>query len=815
MKNKIFSKYEFSKRYSLRKLSIGIFSIAVGLFSIGAVDGVQFIINPDYGVVHAACNDNGPSYFLNHYDEYETVYEADETLAKGEHKVARETTEGRQFLIEKKGCSNNEPFTALGDDELYHKPYEVIANKTNIAKEYYLKYLENLKKGVAETEEDKNEEARLLDKYINSPGEFFFETRTRKKVLLNKDENTTKPIHNEDGSVTIPSHSVSKKYKNYEDLFHEYYLHEIDENYVNAGDPYNYNSVSKEKYNKYVKDSFKLVKVGNVERIPISTTTIETNYVENNNLDYGVRNTTNQGREGLRENVVTYEVDRNTGDLKNPTTVENTIPMEKKIVEVGTKEKVVYSKKGNDVIKTTTTYGLNTTTGEVTPHDNEEVIKVGEVKDKVEYLKVGNDIVKRTTTHAVNSDNGDITSKVTDETIKVGALEDKVETEIINRTTKYKPDETLDYGKTETEDIGSDGSKTIVITYRVNSENGEVIESRSEPTIKQSKNKIIRVGTKPTIVIIERDNKQIKQITTYELNEDTGELKSNTKEEVIGDIKPITSKGEEKPLTQEIPEYTNPISTNSPIDDNGNLILPPVLDKPEFNRGVNSIEPPVEENLEYTGTLLTNTPIDENGNSILPPIVEKPEFNGGVNPADSLVVENPEYTGPLSTNTPVDDNGNLILPPVLDKPEFNRGVNSIEPPVEEKPEYKESVSINTPVDENGNQILPPVVDELPEFNGGVNPVNAPVTEKPEYNESANSLNVSNDNVNPINEIPEYAESLNDSTRNNQTLNNTENPKNEIKKERELPNTNSTSILTTLVSSIIGTLGLGYKSKRRK
>ena len=733
MKNKIFSKYEFSKRYSLRKLSIGIFSIAVGLFSIGAVDGVQFIINPDYGVVHAACNSNGPSYFLNHYDEYETVYEADETLAKGEHKVARETTEGRQlFLIEKKGCSNNEPFTALGDDELYHKPYEVIANKTNIAKEYYLKYLENLKKGVAETEEDKNEEARLWDKYINSPGEFFFETRTRKKVLLNKDENTTKPIHNEDGSVTIPSHSVSKKYKNYEDLFHEYYLHEIDENYVNADDPYNYNSVSKEKYNKYVKDSFKLVKVGNVERIPISTT-IETNYVENNNLDYGVRNTTNQGREGLRENVVTYEVDRNTGDLKNPTTVENTIPMEKKIVEVGTKEKVVYSKKGNDVIKTTTTYGLNTTTGEVTPHDNEEVIKVGEVKDKVEYLKVGNDIVKRTTTHAVNSDNGDITSKVTDETIKVGALEDKVETEIINRTTKYKPDETLDYGKTETEDIGSDGSKTIVITYRVNSENGEVIESRSEPTIKQSKNKIIRVGTKPTIVIIERDNKQIKQITTYELNEDTGELKSNTKEEVIGDIKPITSKGEEKPLTQEIPEYTNPISTNSPIDDNGNLILPPVLDKPEFNRGVNSIEPPVEENLEYTGTLLTNTPIDENGNSILPPIVEKPEFNGGV--------------------------------------------NSIEPPIEEKPEYTSPLSTNTPVNENENPILPSVIEDLPE-----------------YKKSTSEIS--------------------DLVISNKDGNNPETTKEGNKKEKELPNTNSTSVIVGFISSLIGTLGLGYKSKRK-
>ena len=35
------------------------------------------------------------------------------------------------------------------------------------------------------------------------------------------------------------------------------------------------------------------------------------------------------------------------------------------------------------------------------------------------------------------------------------------------------------------------------------------------------------------------------------------------------------------------------------------------------------------------------------------------------------------------------------------------------------------------------------------------------------------------------------------------------------KDKELPNTNSTSVITGFVSSLIGTLGLGYKSKRRK
>ena len=121
-------------------------------------------------------------------------------------------------------------------------------------------------------------------------------------------------------------------------------------------------------------------------------------------------------------------------------------------------------------------------------------------------------------------------------------------------------------------------------------------------------------------------------------------------------------------------------------------------------------------------------------------------------------------------------------------PEFNGSVNSTEPPVENKPEYKEPISTNTPVDDNGNLILPPVVNDLPEFNGNIN-----------HTETL------------VNEVSENTVPSNNS-KNAEKLKST---KEEIKKERELPNTNSTSILTTLVSSVIGTLSLGYKSKRRK
>ena len=557
-------------------------------------------------IAYAACNFQD-YYFLNHYDEYETVYEADGTLAKGEHKVAREVSEGRQlFQIVPINCSYA-PYTALGDDELFHKPYEVITNKSNVAKEYELKTLDNVKKD-HRTEEDDKEEAKLWDRYMNSPGEFFFETRTRKKVLLNKDENVTEPINNEDGSITIPSHSVSKKYKNGKDEMKEFSIGTIDENYLNKEHTYDDNVYIRNTYNKYVKDYFKLVKVGNVERIPISTTTIETDYVANNTLDYGVRNTTNQGKEGLRENVVTYEVDRNTGDLKNPTTVENTIPMEKNIIEVGTKEKVVYSKKGNDVIKTTTTYELNTTTGEVTPHDNEEVIKTGEVKDKVEYLKVNNDVVKRTTTYKVNPENGEVTSEVKDEVIKSDEVKDKIEylkvnNDVVKRTT----------------------------TYKVNPENGEVTP--------EVKDEIIKTGeVKDKVEYLKVGNDVVKRTTTYKVNPENGEITSEVKDEIVKteQHKVENSKGTEHPLKQdELPELKVAI-----IKDKDNNILD-VIKENEEPKNIQGYVNTNKSEIDNEGhkVYIYEKIVETSNGTENPPVVNLPEFTGGVNATDAPVVE--------------------------------------------------------------------------------------------------------------------------------------------------------------------------------
>ena len=218
--------------------------------------------------------------------------------------------------------------------------------------------------------------------------------------------------------------------------------------------------------------------------------------------------------------------------------------------------------------------------------------------------------------------------------------------------------------------------------------------------------------------------------------------------------------------TNEVPGYTDPIGSTG-VDENGNLIEPPVVEAPEYSGGVNG-EPETQlESPEFTGGVnppeaptnevpayadpIGSTGVDGDGNLIDPPVVEAPEFNGGVNgepetqpevpeftggvtPPEAPTNEVPAYTDPIGS-TGVDENGNLIDPPVVEAPEFNGGVNGEpetqpevpeftggvtppEAPTNEVPEYTDPIG-STGVDENGNLIDPPVV-ETPEYSGGVN-----------------------------------------------------------------------------------------------
>ena len=165
-------------------------------------------------------------------------------------------------------------------------------------------------------------------------------------------------------------------------------------------------------------------------------------------------------------------------------------------------------------------------------------------------------------------------------------------------------------------------------------------------------------------------------------------------------------------------EVTVPITVKD-SDANGTPETQP--EAPDFTGGVNTPDAPTNEIPDYTDPI-GSTGVDENGNLIVPPIVEAPDFTGGVNAPDAPISEVPEYTDPIGS-TGVDENGNLIIPPSVDIPEFMGGTSTPDAPTHEFSEFNGNIAINGElpepaqlpkvkliitkwVDENGNELKP-------------------------------------------------------------------------------------------------------------
>ena len=165
-------------------------------------------------------------------------------------------------------------------------------------------------------------------------------------------------------------------------------------------------------------------------------------------------------------------------------------------------------------------------------------------------------------------------------------------------------------------------------------------------------------------------------------------------------------------------EVTVPITVKD-SDANGTPETQP--EAPDFTGGVNTPDAPTNEIPDYTDPI-GSTGVDENGNLIVPPIVEAPDFTGGVNAPDAPISEVPEYTDPIGS-TGVDGNGNLIIPPSVDIPEFMGGTSTPDAPTHEFSEFNGNIAINGElpepaqlpkvkliitkwVDENGNELKP-------------------------------------------------------------------------------------------------------------
>ena len=189
------------------------------------------------------------------------------------------------------------------------------------------------------------------------------------------------------------------------------------------------------------------------------------------------------------------------------------------------------------ITRTVTTYKVdndgNLTEEVSTPEKTEvvnNVIKVG-TKPKVEYFIRDDVAMKKTTTYTVNSETGEVTEKVQENVI--GRAKDKVKTTPIPSPRVYQKDSERELNMPNEVVQGEEGLSLVNITYTLNKETGELTENQSEPTVKNPTPTIVKVAAKDKVVYSKKGNDIIKTTTVYNVNENNGEITSNTKEEVF------------------------------------------------------------------------------------------------------------------------------------------------------------------------------------------------------------------------------------------------------------------------------------------
>ena len=485
-------------------------------------------------------------------------------------------------------------------------------------------------------------------------------------------------------------------------------------------------------------DGKKVVKVGTKSTVVVETLPSSVRYEKDDSREKGQENITVSGRDGSKTTTTTYTVDENTGDIISHTQEPVVVEPINTIIKVALKDKVVYSKDGDNIIQETTRYTINETTGDITENTTRETFKENGAKDKVVVEKLpspvkyekdtsrekgqenitvqGKDGSKTTTTtYTVNPENGEVEThsqepvivKPTETIIKVAA-KDKVEYSIGNYIEKE------DY----LEEPNSVYKKTIV--YEVNPENGEITENRKVELYKENvmKPKIIKEERIPSPIRYEKDSSRDKgqenitiqgkdgskiTKTVYSLDVNTGEILSYTPK----------------------PEITEPTTTTIKVA---------AKDKVEIvNKDDGSVVKEIttytvnEKTGEITETKteeVIKTKTETSKGQELPPIVDNKDFVGGVNSIDNPVIEElPELKVAI-----IKDKGNNILDVIKleEQPKEIKGYKNTGKTEIDKNGYKVYIYEKTEEHSKGNE-LPPVVENK-DFVGGVNPNESPIAE---------------------------------------------------------------------------------------
>ena len=518
----------------------------------------------------------------------------------------------------------------------------------------------------------------------------------------------------------------------------------------------------------------KVVKVGTKPTETVETLPSPRRHEKDDTREKGQENITVQGRDGSKTTRNTYTVNPNNGEITSNIEEPVIVQPTNTVIKVAAKDKIVYSKDGDNVVKETTTYTVNPETGNITENKTKETFKengtkdkvvvekipspvkyekdnsrekgqenitvqgkdgskttrttftvnpeTGEVeahpqepvvveptntiikvalKDKVVYSKDGDNIVKETTTYEINPETGKITENTTRGIYKENGAKDKVVVEKIPTSTRYEKDTSREKGQENIITQGKDGSKTIRTTYTVNPETGEVEPHPQEPVIVEATNTIVKVAAKDKVIYLEEGDTIVKEIITYEVNPETGKITENTtrgiykengaKDKVVVEKIPtpikyekdtsrekgqenITVQGKDGTKTTTTTYIVNPETgevishTGEPVivEPTSTIIKVAAKDKVEIvNKKDGSV---VKEITTYTVNEKTGEITETKKEEVIknkieyskgePEILESPkEFVGGVNPNDAPIVEElPE----LKVAVIKDNKGNIL-----------------------------------------------------------------------------------------------------------------------------------------------------------
>ena len=188
----------------------------------------------------------------------------------------------------------------------------------------------------------------------------------------------------------------------------------------------------------------------------------------------------------------------------------------------------------------TTTYTVKPTDGSLIPHEGQPVIKPSTptvvkvpAKDEVEYLKEGDDVVKKTTSYEVNASTGALTPTEKKEIFKQNGAKSKVVVTPIEPSVRYEKDATKAKGEAKITVAGTPGTRTVTTTYTVNPTDGNLIPHEGKPVIKPSTPTVVKVPAKDEVEYLKDGDDVVKKTTTYAVNASTGVLTPTEKKEVF------------------------------------------------------------------------------------------------------------------------------------------------------------------------------------------------------------------------------------------------------------------------------------------